>query len=125
MIAKLKKREREILAAAMHVYEKLAKGVEKNLETLALPTVAVQTALGNIEVIRNRMGETREEIEFTDDLRICAKDCLMLYQTRLGKVEGAQEELVSPTTEIQKTKAEAAALIRSLDDQLQFPGQDA
>lgn len=119
MIRAYSQRERALLGIALSLYEKLAETTKKNLAKLNLPDLAVLTAIGNVEAIRTKMGTTGNEIEFTNDLRITAKDAIELTNQRAQKVKSDQEELLMGVTDADQYEYELKALRRAFSDQVE------
>jgi hypothetical protein len=119
MIRSYSQRERALLGIALTLYEKLGETTKKNLAKLNLPDMAVLTALGNVEVIRTKMGTTGNEIEFTNDLRITAKDAIELTNQRAQKVKSGQEELLMEVHDAEQYEYELKALRRAFSDQVE------
>lgn len=117
----LSKRKRALLTAALEVYEKLAKSVKANLGSLNLPEMDVDRARVNVEAIKQRLDGSATEIDLPHDFRITCRNALVLMQAKLGKVEGAQEELQVDTSATQETEYEVQALIRELAEQMALP----
>jgi hypothetical protein len=123
MKKKLSTRDRALVSVALAVYEKMAMSTKANLEKLALPTLHIDTAIGNIETIRARLGTTSEEVHFSDDLRITVKDCLSVMMSKAEKVKDGQEELLIPTDETQETQMQIGRLFRAFGDQLDIEAE--
>lgn len=135
MKVKLRERERSLLGVAINKYDRLAKGTQSNLRSLNLPSMAVDTARGNIEAIKELLGmsgaddeeeegETAErvlpsvaEIEFQEDLRITVRDLLDFALTKYQKAENDQTELLIGTSETEETMNEVRAIRRKFADQ--------
>ena len=114
---KLGTRERSLLGVALNKYDALAKGTQSNLASLNLPALHVDTARGNIEVIKDRLGQTSDEVEFQFDIRTTVQDCLAFALTKYTKAENAQTELLIGTSETEETMNEVRALQRKFADQ--------
>jgi hypothetical protein len=113
-------RERALLGIAITLYEKPGKTTQKNLEKLALPSMHLDGALGNVEAIRLKLGGTSDEIEFTFDLRVTAKDAIELAYQRTEKVKGDQQELLMPIETTEEYEYELSALRRVFADQAEL-----
>jgi hypothetical protein len=110
-------RERALLGIAITLYEKLGKTTQKNIEKLALQCMLLDVALGNIEAIRAKLGTTGDEIEFTDDLRVTARDAIELTYQRAEKVKEDQQELLIPVETTEEYEYELRALRRAFANQ--------
>lgn len=110
-------RERALLGIAIGLYEKLGKTTQKNIEKLALQCMLLDIALGNIEAIRTKLGTTGDEIEFTDDLRVTARDAIELTYQRAEKVKEDQQELLIPVETTEEYEYELRALRRAFANQ--------
>jgi hypothetical protein len=119
MIRAYSQRERALLGIALSLYEKLAKSTEKNLKKLNLPDIHVLTAVGNVEAIRTKLGTTGNEIEFTNDLRITAKDAIELTNQRAQQIKSGQEELLMGVGDAEEYEYELKALRRAFSDQIE------
>jgi hypothetical protein len=128
MKLKMKPRERSLLSVALHKYDRLCQGTSANLTTLNLPNMQVETARGNIEVIRERLDTADDDVELQHDLRLTVKDALAFALTKYQKVENDQTELLVGTSETEETMNEVRALQRKLADQMdaipEFPGAE-
>lgn len=118
MKLKLKQRERSLLGIALHKYDRLCQGTSANLTTLNLPNMQVETARGNVEVIKEKLGATADEVDLPHDLRCTVKDALAFALTKYQKVENDQTELLVATAETEQTMNEVRALQRKFADQL-------
>jgi hypothetical protein len=114
----LQPRDRELLSVGLRIYEALANTTKSNLEALALPTLHADTAIGNIEVIRKRLGTTSLEVEFENDLRVTTMDVLSLLANRVGKVKRDEEKLTIPTGDVDGTEKEVLSLQSAFAHQL-------
>lgn len=124
MKVKLNHRQKALLGVAIVKYDALAKGTQSNLTSLNLPTMAVDTARGCIEVINERFGTTGEdetegkyEIDLQEDLRMVIRDALSFALTKYVKAENNQTELLIGTAETEQTMGEIRALQRKFSDQ--------
>lgn len=140
MKVRLNARNRALLGMAIEKYERLAKGTKANLNTLNLPDMAVQTALGCCDEIKTRMataaGETDEpepvteqstvnifiEVEFAHDLVVTVKDACNFVLGKYAKLEDTQIEMLTPITETQQTVTEVNGLMRLFETQLELAG---
>jgi hypothetical protein len=114
-------RERALLGIAITFYEGLAKATEKNLKRLGLPTLYVQTAIGNVEAIRVQLATTGDtEVEFRHELRVTARDAIELVSRKAEKVKGEQEQLLMPLTGAEEYEFELKALRRAFGEQLEL-----
>lgn len=119
----LKLREREIIGTATTLYETLATSTLKNLEALSLPTMAVSVAIGNIEMIRERLGTTSdvsEDVELQNDLRMTVKDSLLYMESKVEKVKKDQLKLTIGTTDTEATAEEISELVAGFSEQMAF-----
>lgn len=112
-------RERELFGAvALDKYDRLAKGTQANLATLALPTMHVDIARGNVEAWKEKLATTSEEIEITDDLRITAKDAIdYVLDSKYSKSMKEQTELLIDTQLTERTISELRRIRRKFAEQ--------
>lgn len=122
MKRELRSRDRELLSVALNVYEALAKSVKSNLESLNLPTMAVDTALGNVEVIRKRLGTTSSEVEIQEDLRITARDALDFMYNKAEAVKKSAQKLTMATDNAEEFEHEVSRLTSAFSEQMVFEG---
>lgn len=128
MKVRLKKRERSLLAIALFKYDRLCQGTSANLNTLNLPTMAVETARGNITVINERLGTSgddstdlqhnAQELELQHDLVVTIQDAIHFTLTKYEKMEKEQTELLIPLDRTDQTRDEMKALQRKFGEQL-------
>ena len=89
------------------------------IRKLNLPDIHVLTAVGNIEAIRTKLGTTGNEIEFTNDLRMTAKDAIELANKAAERIKSGQEELLMGVTDAEQYEYELKALRRAFSDQVE------
>lgn len=120
MKRKLKMREREVLGVALREYEALATTTKKNLEALNLPNskIHVDTAIGNIGIIRERLGTTGEEVEVQEDLRITVHDCLTLMFDKTEKLKNTQLKMTMGTSDAEDYEELVQGLQRAFAEQM-------
>jgi hypothetical protein len=114
----LQPRDRQLLGVGLRIYETLAKRTKSDLEALALPSLHVDTAIGNIGVIRERLATTSLEVEFQEDLRVTTMDVLSLLENRVVKVKHDEEKLTIPTSDVDRTEEEVSSLRSAFSHQL-------
>jgi uncharacterized protein YPO0396 len=111
-------RQRELFGVALKLYDALAKGTQANLGSLNLPTMHVDTARAQNEAWKEKLANTANELEITDDLRIHAKDAInFVLNSKYNKAEKQQIELLIDTQSTEQTINELKALRRKFSTQ--------